>query len=538
MNISPDKIRKYFELRLPDRIMSKSSSAVVRCCFHDDRSPSLSINFDKGVWKCHTGCGGGGLIDFEMKFSSCDRDTAWSHIGELIGEKQMGLHREAPEATYRYCDGDGKLLFEKLRYPGKRFAQRRPTGAGGWDYKLGDVKKPLYRLPELLMADYIAVCEGEKDADNLQAAMKGIDLQGHRFCATTNFDGAGKWRDEYAPFFTGKKALILPDCDEIGRKHARMVAESVYPYSSGVKIVELPGLQDKQDVSDFLKTKSVSDLLAVVKNTQAWHPEKSKLLVPAQQFVATIPEQVDWLVEGVIERGANGFFCAVPKGGKSWCALDLAIALTSGGDWMGFRIPDPVNVAVVSREDNPALTGWRLRSLSKARGVRFDDVNLYVNTRQQSERLMLDCEQEMSELITALHQVKPQFVLFDVLNVLHGADENDNTEMRTVLSALTRIQTEAKCSVGVVHHFNKNDSGSMTQRLRGSSAIAGWAEWLVGISMADDELKIRKMEFELKAAQPPEPIYFQIMSDEAGARICNTTYTAPNSSWPNARKKQ
>lgn len=52
----------------------------------------------------------------------------------------------------------------------------------------------------------------------------------------------------------------------------------------------------------------------------------------------------------------------------------------------------------------------------------------------------------------------------------------------------------------------------MTQRLRGSSAIAGWAEWLIGISMADEETKTRRMEFELKAAQPPDPIFYRIDS--------------------------
>ena len=33
----------------------------VKCPFHDDRTPSLSINIDKGVWVCHAGCGKGRL---------------------------------------------------------------------------------------------------------------------------------------------------------------------------------------------------------------------------------------------------------------------------------------------------------------------------------------------------------------------------------------------------------------------------------------------------------------------------------------------
>jgi hypothetical protein len=96
-----------------------------------------------------------------------------------------------------------------------------------------------------------------------------------------------------------------------------------------------------------------------------------------------------------------------------------------------------------------------------------------------------------------------EFAIFDVFNVMHAADENDNTEMRRVLRQLSRIQAEVGCGIGVVHHFNKAESGSMTQRLRGSSAIAGWAEWLIEISIADEDQKIRHMEFELKAAQPP-----------------------------------
>jgi len=29
-------------------------------------------------------------------------------------------------------------------------------------------KKPLYRLPEVLVANYVVICEGEKDADTVR----------------------------------------------------------------------------------------------------------------------------------------------------------------------------------------------------------------------------------------------------------------------------------------------------------------------------------------------------------------------------------
>jgi AAA domain/DnaB-like helicase N terminal domain len=247
-----------------------------------------------------------------------------------------------------------------------------------------------------------------------------------------------------------------------------------------------------------------------------------KLFVPAPTFVSQAPEQIDWLVEGVLECGANGFFVAQPKGGKSWAAIDLALSLALGCDWLGFRVPSPVRVALISREDNPSLTAWRIKHLFAGKACvapALIDSNLHVNSRRESAELMLDNSEQMAELLAALKIVRPRFAIFDVFNVLHAADENDNQEMRAVLRQLSAIQAEIGCGIGVVHHFNKADQGSMTQRMRGSSAIAGWAEWLIGISMADEETKTRRMEFELKASQPPDPIYYRIESTEGMSKL-------------------
>jgi hypothetical protein len=246
-----------------------------------------------------------------------------------------------------------------------------------------------------------------------------------------------------------------------------------------------------------------------------------KLFVPAPQFVAQAPERIDWLLDKLIEKGANGFFVAVPKGGKSWAAVDLALSLAMGCDWLDFKVPEAVRVALISREDNPSLTAWRIRHLFAGKSCPDHGLlatNLYVNSRRESAELMLDNAQQMAELLEALRQLRPQFAIFDVFNVLHCADENDAQEMRSVLRQLSTIQAEIGCGIGVVHHYNKGE-GSMTQRLRGSSVIAGWAEWLIGISMADEETKTRRIEFELKAAQPPDPIYYRIDSAEDATKL-------------------
>jgi hypothetical protein len=54
------------------------------CPLHEDAHPSMSINFRKGVWFCHAGCGGGRvvqLLDCVDNWVPKDRHPAFRHRG-------------------------------------------------------------------------------------------------------------------------------------------------------------------------------------------------------------------------------------------------------------------------------------------------------------------------------------------------------------------------------------------------------------------------------------------------------------------------
>jgi len=113
----------------------------------------------------------------------------------------------------------------------------------------GDEPQLPYRLPELLAAEDLAVLivEGEKDADNLTQL---------GFVATTNAGGAGNWQPELKQYFRGRDTFILPDNDEAGERHARKVYENLKGVTSEIRILRLPGLGDKEDVSDWLASRA------------------------------------------------------------------------------------------------------------------------------------------------------------------------------------------------------------------------------------------------------------------------------------------
>lgn len=232
--------RELFRRFWPDHFREHGNC---HCPWHDDGKGSLQISRD--VAYCHA-CGYKyDQIDLYSKANSIPNKDAVSQLA-----KELNLNGHKPKskiiATYDYKDVEGKLIYQSVRFEPKDFRQRRPDPAqpGKWIWNLTGVPRILYRLPELARATTVWITEGEKDADRLAAL--GL-------CSTTNSEGAGKWRPELSAFFVGKHVIILPDNDEVGRKHAGDVARKLLTAGAAdVRIVYLPGLPEKGDVSDWL----------------------------------------------------------------------------------------------------------------------------------------------------------------------------------------------------------------------------------------------------------------------------------------------
>jgi hypothetical protein len=54
MTFAPTRVqsRTYFENRLGGKLPSRNQ-VMVRCPWHHDQTPSMSINLQDGVWSCH-----------------------------------------------------------------------------------------------------------------------------------------------------------------------------------------------------------------------------------------------------------------------------------------------------------------------------------------------------------------------------------------------------------------------------------------------------------------------------------------------------
>lgn len=281
--LTPAEVEAYFEQVGIKAEATRGDWRDAKCPWHEDRSRSFTFNVASGGWKCHAGCGSGGLKEIaersQVPFPKAPRAA-------------KAKEEQTLQCAYDYRDEKRELVFQVLRYKkgaSKTFRQRRPDGAGGWVWKMEGVRIIPYRLPELLAAAIdapIFVVEGEKDADNLAAL---------GFTATSNHGGAGKWREDHARHLDGRRVVILPDNDPPGAKHAEQVALSLRSIAAEIRVLQLPGIPPKGDASDWLSAGGTKEaLLALAADSPLWTPPAAS----QEAAGASTPEDVPFFCLG------------------------------------------------------------------------------------------------------------------------------------------------------------------------------------------------------------------------------------------------
>jgi len=221
----------------------QSGEIVLEVCPHCGAQRHLYMKpSDGGPYICHR-CGVKGNLYKLQQFLGTHASPA---------KKQRTQEPSRIAAIYDYKDETGELVFQVVRYEPKAFRQRRPDGRGGWLWNVKDVRQVPYNIAEILKADTVYIVEGEKDVESMRAL--GLT-------ATCNAGGAGKWRAQFSEYFKGRHCIILPDNDERGREHAADVAAKLQEAAVSVKIVRLPDLPVKADVSDWIAAGGTADEL-------------------------------------------------------------------------------------------------------------------------------------------------------------------------------------------------------------------------------------------------------------------------------------
>ena len=188
----------------------------------------------------------------------------------------------------------------------------------------------------------------------------------------------------------------------------------------------------------------------------------------------------DFIVDNLMK--SNGLYCLVarPKVGKSLLALQLANAIATGTNFLGFRT-SPSPILYISTEMNFSQILDRIDKMN----LEFDDDNFRLKEQEINERKLnlMDLQLEFQEFANDLNG---RFVIIDMfsgIDMNNGYDLNNYQDMgQYVIPKFRELCKKYNFTILLIHHLNKNNKSL------GSTAIDGSVDGIITLKL-DQNLK-------------------------------------------------
>lgn len=196
-----------------------------------------------------------------------------------------------------------------------------------------------------------------------------------------------------------------------------------------------------------------------------------------------------WAVPGIICEGVT-LLAGQPKVGKSWLALNLAVAVAAGGKALGRTDVEQGPVLYLALEDTARRLASRLRKVlgqdMAPDALAFDTAwpTLTTGGADQLDRWLRD-------------NPAARLVIVDVFARVRGRTESNAPQYELEYGAMTLLKTLAdkhKVPFLVVHHTRKAAAEDFTDAVSGTNGLAGAADAVLVLKRmrgsADAELHV------------------------------------------------
>jgi putative DNA primase/helicase len=353
----------------------------------------------------------------------------------------------------------------------KDFRQARPDDNGGYIYSLDGIQTVLYNLADVMGAslrgETVVWVEGEKDADN------GKERLG--LTTTTCPMGAKHFKLHYAGFVTGAHVVVVADNDEPGGEHAEMVATELLPLAASVKILKLPDLPEKGDLSDWIDgggTREEFDRLVseapqfILPTKESEFGENELLPVKSlREVVAEAEEAPDFVVKNLLKKGELTDLSGLAKySGKTTFVMYALKAVRDGDVFLGEPTKE-ARVLYLTEQGN------NFKEAIEGAGLDLDDDGFVV---VQHRDIRGEEWTELVEKAIKVCQKHGRDVLvvdtFAAFTKLAGSEENNSGDIRKRMEPLKKAAQSHGLAVLVIRHAGKDGKG------RGSSQFEAEAD--------------------------------------------------------------
>jgi len=307
--------------------------------------------------------------------------------------------------------------------------------------------------------------------------------------------------------------------------HAEAYARAVQRASSKRKAIALAGFIVR---AAFSPNGSLEGALGQARDrldvlVTATGAREREVWTPADLCGQELPD-TPWLLDGFLVDGGVGLLVGPAGAGKTYLALDLPLAVHSGRSAWGHKAQQ--GAVVYAGSDSPRRTlRRRLADLCQGREIPPPDEGFLLDLSP------LDLGQPQGAVILRrlVDRVQAKLVVLDALYCfMPGLDENAAGDVGLVMGHIREVARETGASVLLIHHANKNDLASLTNRVRGSSALTAAIDTglMVAIAGSGDSMVRTFTCFKNRELPEAASASFVIEDGEAGGLVLAFTQRA------------
>jgi hypothetical protein len=230
----------------------------------------------------------------------------------------------------------------------------------------------------------------------------------------------------------------------------------------------------------------------------------------------------EWLVEGRMTRNSLTLLGSKPGIGKSWTALDLAIALATGRPWLGCTVPGTFRVLYIDVENGEVLARRRLQQLGA------DPAALGNRLHYVTESVIFPGGKDSVRYALTLEQFKPDLVVIDTLASSAPAAESDTESMSRFLFDVWHRARRHGAACLILAHLRKSQQGAgkddPLDSFRGAGHLVGAASraWLLD-ARGGEKFVLRDVKTREFPAVPPTRVWLQDTELPSGGVVSKRT---------------
>ena len=513
-----NKVEKFVRENF-DKVKKSGDNYIVSCPFHEDNSPSLSIHDQNGYYLCFSCNQRGNFKDLASKMDSTDissnshqiipEQTRKSIVGAFSQQKKFKNDKKFNEQvslvqTYIKTTKDQWDTLEKPLHWKKHIALKNVC----WDWhtsswvffdrdedgdidfikwhkgkQYGNTKSRWFPAANVKkQAKLLVITEGEKDFISIESIRGG--------CITSTTGAKSHPSVEELSHF--EKILILYDNDEPGITGAEQLAyELAIQKVPNIYIAEWGDVPLGFDATDATE----EEIKEAIANCKKYDLREKLDIFTISDFLENEEEEQEIMVDKVMTRGGVTTIAGSDGVGKSFLALQFALACATGTDFLGFKINRPYKVLLVQFELSNSELRSRLRTMYnqipgeiKNPGL-LDIKGIGENSVFVDNWTMID-----GSLVSNDYDV----LIVDNLYTSTEKDVQNNQELAKLLSKIAKIKNKYDIGIMLINHHTKMTQETKTlnkDMIRGGKSFTDFVSNAIQIAQSNlsHDLKIFKL---------------------------------------------